>query len=233
MNRRSHKPGFTLVEVLAAATIMVTVVSMVYGSYFATSRSTQSYGARMTTFQNMRELLTVMARQIRCSYREQRSYSAKGARPRNKAKLENVVDYFTGDSGDPSSEVLHLVTTSGNSWSTASQDGIFDVTYKFDKGAGLLSVSRQRFTGVFGITVQKKRWRPIAENVTAFELSFFDGEHWLRKWSFEEQRDLPAAVKIEVTFEDEGGRQHHGQTVAHLYCRNRRIGQTSVSGNEQ
>jgi type II secretory pathway component PulJ len=57
-----------LVEVLVAAAIIVTIVSMVYGSYFATAKSTEAYKAKMTLSGQTRKVLGQMARQIRCSY---------------------------------------------------------------------------------------------------------------------------------------------------------------------
>ncbi|MHC4244281.1 MAG: PulJ/GspJ family protein, partial [Planctomycetota bacterium] len=66
--RRRLRAGFTLIEILVAVTIIVTIVSMVYGSYFATAKSTDAYQARMTTSGQTRKVLDRMARQIRCSY---------------------------------------------------------------------------------------------------------------------------------------------------------------------
>ena len=68
MKNRYGKNGFTLVEILVAMAIIVVIVSLVYGSYFATSKSTQAYKSRIALFQQGRKVLRQMARQIRCSY---------------------------------------------------------------------------------------------------------------------------------------------------------------------
>ncbi|MHC4632893.1 MAG: PulJ/GspJ family protein, partial [Planctomycetota bacterium] len=68
MSGSSGKRGFTLVEILVAMAIIVTIVSMVYGSYFATSKSAETCKAKMALSQQVRKVLQQMARQIRCSY---------------------------------------------------------------------------------------------------------------------------------------------------------------------
>ena len=68
MKHGVNKDGFTLLEALVAMAIVVSIVSMVYGSYFATSKSADVYKARMTTSESAGGVLQQMARQIRCSY---------------------------------------------------------------------------------------------------------------------------------------------------------------------
>ena len=60
--------GFTLIEILVSVTIIATIVSMVYGSYFATAKSADVYKIRMTQSGRTRRVLDQMTRQIRCSY---------------------------------------------------------------------------------------------------------------------------------------------------------------------
>jgi prepilin-type N-terminal cleavage/methylation domain-containing protein len=62
MNNKSNKNGFTLLEILVAMAIIVLIVSMVYGSYFATSKSAQACNTRIANSQQGRKLLEKVAR---------------------------------------------------------------------------------------------------------------------------------------------------------------------------
>jgi type II secretion system protein J len=228
VNPKSDKNGFTLVEILVAVTLIVAIVSMVYGSYFATSRSTQLCQARMGQFQDMRRLLTLMARQVRGAYCDQQAHRVKVASGRGKVQLENAVDYFSGNGDDPSGRILHLLTTCSGSRFATPQNGLFELTYKLDKAVGLLSVGERRFAGPSDGAGQGPQWRPVAENVTSLELAFFDGEQWLKEWSFENKKELPAAVKINISSEDQAGRQYHDGTVAYVCCRSRQGQETEL-----
>ncbi len=214
--------GFTLLEILVAMAIIVTIVSIVYGSYFATSKSTQVCKARMTLYQQGQNVLEQMARQIRCSYSgtgEKHTYSVTSISQPEKKIPENEVNYyFEGNSDEPTGEILHLVTTNGILGEQKLADGLFEVIYKFDKSTGVLFFSQARFIGAPKNIMEKRNWRPIARNIKCIELSFFDGQQWLNKWIFRDRMKLPSAVKIEISCENENYQQCHCSTVAYVCC---------------
>jgi len=222
MNSKSKKDGFTLLEILVAMTIIVTIVSMVYGSYFATSKSTQICKAKMTLYQQGRNMLEQMARQIRCSYPgtdEKQTYQVTSiSQMGNKTQKNEVSHYFKGNPDEPTGEILHLVTTSRVSGGRGATDGLFKVIYKFDKRKGTLFLSQERFIGASENVAKKRNWRQIARNIECIELSFFDGQQWLNKWDFKDKMKLPFAVKIGINCEDENYRQCHCSTVAYVCC---------------
>jgi len=244
VNSRSGKSGFTLIEILVAAAIIVTIVSMVYGSYFATSKSARSCKSRIALSRQGRKVLEQIARQIRCSYVGSAKEYKSPARPvfRQREKMpEDVISYFDGNSGETGGEILQLVTTSGVrsnpcksgyspstrtsngasgiSEGRATLDGLFETTYKFDKSSGTLFFSQERFVGAPKSLVENKNWQPIAGNVESVELAFFDGQQWLHTWDFKEKKSLPNAVRINITCEDENCRQYHYGTIAYVCCR--------------
>jgi len=96
MSSSSGKSGFTLVEILVAMAIIVTIVSMVYGSYFATSKSTQAYKSKITLSQQGRKVLEQMARQIRCSYaiKADKNTYPISIPQQKKADPASVINYF-------------------------------------------------------------------------------------------------------------------------------------------
>ena len=238
--RRGLLTGFTLVEILVAVAIIVTIVSMVYGSYFATSKSAQACKTRIALSQQGREVLGQMARQIRCSYvgsARKYKYPTKPVSQQKEKIPENAISYFNGNSDDPAGEILHLVTTNSIWGGQAPADGLFEVTYKFDKGTGTLFFSQERFVNAPQSIIEEKNWQPLAGNIECVELAFFDGRQWLPRWDFKEKRKLPCAVKINITCEDENYQQYHYGTIAYVCCRKnqgkRTTSDTLVSVNKQ
>jgi prepilin-type N-terminal cleavage/methylation domain-containing protein len=222
MNGKTGKDGFTLVEILVAMGIIVTIVSMVYGSYFATSKSTQAYKTKIALFQQGRKVLEQMARQIRCSYAStvgEHTYTARSISQSKRAISENVISYFNGNLDHPTGEILHLVTKKAFYGGQEPISGLFEVTYKFDKSTGTLFFSQERFVGTSKNVVERGSWRPIIGSVKYVELEFFDGRQWLHSWDFREKGKLPSAVKMNITFEDENYQQYHYGTVAYICCR--------------
>lgn len=238
MNSKSVKKGFTLIEILVAVAIIVTIVSMVYGSYFATSKSAQACKRRIAMSREGRQLLVRMARQIRCSY----AGSAEKSTPptvkgslKKEVTLEDTISYFNGNSGEMGGEILYLVTTNGILEEKTPE--LLKVTYKFDKSTGTLLLSQERFIDTPESFFEKKNWQPLAENIESIELAFSDGRQWLNTWDFKEKRGLPYAVKINITCQGENQRQYSYGTAAYIYCRKNQDKKTTserlVSVNKQ
>jgi prepilin-type N-terminal cleavage/methylation domain-containing protein len=223
MNNRLNKHGFTLVELLVAVALISAILCMVYGSYFATSKSAQTCKAMITVSQQGRKTLEQMARQIRCSYAgTDADYTEAEPIETGSMQTEMIVEdsisYFNGNSLAPRGEILHLVTTNRLIGEKQPADGLFEVTYKFDKRASLLSLSQREFIGSAQKTGERN-WQPVAEGVKSMELTFFDGKKWLRSWDFKDKKKLPCAVRIEMSCEDEDRRLYHYATVAYVSCR--------------
>ena len=218
------KNGFTLIEALVAMAIVVSIVSMVYGSYFATAKSADVYKAMMTASESAGGLLQQMTRQIRCSYaRGDDDSPASAARtiPKTQGIREEPVSYFKGGSDLPNGEILHLVTTAR--WldpPEAGRDGLFDVVYKFDKSARTLLVSQRRFVETPMNLSPNREFSPVIEGLEHIEPAFFDGRQWLDNWDFAQKKKLPRAVRISIACEDQNGRKCAYSAVAYVYCLN-------------
>ncbi len=213
--------GFTLIEILVAVTIIATIVSMVYGSYFATAKSADVYKTRMTLSGRTRKVLCRMARQIRCSYigkaTEDTDLAGTDSGSTNTVRKSPVI-YFNYEPDAPGSGILYLVTTHKLFCEDGYANGLFDVAYKFDKNIGTLYLSQRRFAGTHENRIEDRNWRPLLTNVESLGLGFFDGRQWRGKWDFGQQQKLPLAVKIGITCEDENYRQCHYGTIAYVDC---------------
>jgi len=234
MTHKADKTGFTLIEMLVAVAMIVTIVSMVYGSYSATSKSAEAYKARMTLADHARSVLQQMARQVRCCYGGAPADSTdptKAALPKTAAILQSPVNYFKGGASAPNGEILHLVTTSALSGEPPG-GGLFDAAYRFDKGTHILFVSCTRFVQTPKGLVEERDWSPLIENVEHIELTFFDGSQWLGEWDFGRRKNLPAAVRIDIACRDENRRQCSYGTVAHICCSNSQNNKTASEMTE-
>jgi hypothetical protein len=212
------------------------IVSMVYGSYYATSKSTDVYKAKMTQSQRARGALQQMARQIRCSYMPQRrettqdsdraAHRAAPESPRNSSTLsprQKVIwqrerKYFHSEPGAASGEILRLVTTNGASTESEKAHGLLEIAYRYDVGTATLFRQQRRFISAPGTSAQITDYEPFLTNVDGIELEFYDGQQWLSRWDFARAKRLPRAVRINITVQDENNRQLQCGTTAHVAC---------------
>ena len=251
MESRSARTGFTLLEILIAVAIIAVIVSMVYGSYFATARSTEAYDAITDMSGQARQALAQMSRLIRCAYipqsihrveQKQQPSAALGQSLRLKqlvaqheSEVENVPDYFSGGVDGPGGEVLQFVTTVDSSVGPQLSNGLFEVIYRFDKSSGLLFLSQQKFIERLEGAANDRSWQPILTGVERLELAFYDGQQWLSKWDFKEKRRPPLAVKIHITCEDKNYRRYCWAATVCVPChknQNRKTAANTSTSNE-
>jgi type II secretion system protein J len=238
MSDKWGKNGFTLLEILIALALIATILSMVYGSYFATSRSAQVCQARIAMCHEGRTTLDQIARQIRCAYAGIAKDADLDQSGTHKKRIvrEHGMNYFTGSRNASNGEILRFVTTNGFAQEKEKPaKGLFEVTYRFDKREGTLFLSPRRFIGTTK-KAPKRDWKPIAKNIEHLDLEFFDGKQWLRRWDFEDEKKLPSAVRMDIGCRDEDNRRYDYGTVAHVSCRHNGAGtntETLVSANKQ
>lgn len=221
MKKTMGKKGFTLIEMLVAMAIVVSIVSMVYGSYFATSRSAEAYKAKMSVSESTGELLRQMARQIRCCYAKAPEPAEAGARqslPKTQGILEEPVGYFQGGDNLRTGEVLRFVTTARVYSKSDLNEGLIDVVYVFDKITRTLMVSTRRFVETASPLPEEPGFSAVMEGVENIETAFFDGTEWRAEWDYLQTKRLPAAVRIRIAVTDENGRTSEYATVAQTNC---------------
>lgn len=224
MKDRPRQQAFTLVELLIAMALITTVLSMAYGSYVATTRSAQACKSRIALTRKGRKALEQIARHIRCSYVGSAfdvTENAKTEAGQTQAGSEIAVSYFSGDARAFNGEILRLVTTSGSAEDKSAADGLFEAVYKFDKRTGELTLGLARFVGTPRETGNRD-WRVVADQIESIDLAFFNGENWMKRWVFEDEKTLPRAVRIEIGGENESFQRYDYSTVAYVSCRNYR-----------
>ena len=198
MHSKRRKHGFTLVELLTALAIVGLILSAVYGSYRATTRSMGRHRARVVLLEDGRVVLEAMARQVRCSYTTQGDDGKRGSLSESlndEAGHEEGVPYLTGGEGDV---VLELVTTAGLLPVQASQSGLYKAAYRYERSEGALYYRQQAWQRRAGREAEEPAWRLLVENVRDVALTFHDGQEWRRDWDSREAKQDCRAVRIEL-----------------------------------
>lgn len=230
MNRQNTNPGFTLIEMLVALTMIAAIVSMVYGSYAATSRSMEVYDSRMTCSQRTDLVVRLIARQLRCAYTRptelnQTASGATAGNPgsdRGKQELSQSAEIqtlksrpaFVGNQSNSKGEILDFVTTAGLSGGLTGSQRLTRVRYRYDSSLKMLAVSSQPPVDSGRKNDSAVSWQPLLWQVSNVELEFYDGSDWRPEWSSRSKQGLPRAVRIRLAVEDEKGRTYHcGTTV--------------------
>jgi len=236
VNGRAHKAGFTLLEVLVAAAIIVTIVSMVYGSYAATSESTETYKARMAQSQRVRATLQQIARQIRCCFVPEQHNTAEDPEEAadgnwqalqdpdstlltgRQTVTEGVSDFFRSDPGPIGGEILRFVTTNPIGSGQGQTGGLYEVAYIYDKYMATLLLSEGAFVGASASAAKRTDRQPLLENIARIDLEFYDGKKWLNRWDLSKAKELPRAVRIDLTVQNENHQPLRYSTAVYVSC---------------
>ncbi len=229
MNRTRNKTGFTLIELLVALAMVATIVSMVYGSYAATSRSLEVYDSRLGCSQRAHLVLRLMTRQIRCAYAHIEPNDAQASPPQtaktlvkteqkvtattSRTRIKKADPVFCGDPHNARGEVLRFLTTAGLAAGSAPQR-LACTRYRYDRTSKTLSIDRAAGTGRLGNQDPTPQWQVLLENVQSIELAFHNGRQWQPSWNATADKGLPRAVRIELTVIDKTGREYDLETTA-------------------
>jgi len=223
MKNRTTRQGFTLVELLVATTMITVILSMVYGTYFAVSRSTRMHKAGTDLSGRLYAAVQQIARELRCAYAEARPApppDSKNNRPGTGNFSSRSFNYFRGGLDPASGEFLHFVTAAEALAPAERWAGHVELIYTFDRAARTILSSRRKLVQTATESARPGRPTVLLGDVERIDLAFFDGRQWVDQWDFARNKILPPAVKISITCRDENGRQYNYAAVAHICCSN-------------
>ena len=234
MSSDRDKTGFTLIEMLIAMAMIVTIVSMVYGSYAATSRSVERYDRQLKCAGRANLVLRLMARQIRGAYAPPEDANTPagnrlGTGQLDKIQIEPPAHIFQGDAQDPRGRFLSFVTTAALGTGPNAPRGLGQISYQFDSTTGTLAISSQPFRDHLTEPESTAQWRPLLKNVETLHIEFHDGREWRQKWSAQ-RNGLPRAVRFQLTVLDEKDRPCHVGTTVSPVSRTTAVRNTSQPG---
>lgn len=222
-----RKNGFTLIEIIIALAMILTIISMVYATYWATAQSIDRCNAKIASARQARSLLAKMTRQIRCLYPvPNQGYSASVPKTSANNTTNNnaataTIPYFLGGVGRDDNIILRLVSTAEIFRDKIFPNGPFDIAYKYDRLRGILYYSQRKYVTGPENDSQEKNWFPLAQNVASIELAFHDGRSWRENWNLNSKRPVPLAVKIKVVFTDEKPGSIGFTSTAYINCNNK------------
>lgn len=172
-------PGFTLVEVLVAITLLATVAAMVFGSLLTTTGLMEAGRDRAAQEQTIRRVLRVMADEISLST-QNNSFPWTGINGTLEGQPADTLAFLTmsDGTGGVTSETVRVVYT---------RDG--DRLMRFAK------------TNLYGLTDESLDQLELADRVKGFNLRYFDGQSrvWIDEWPAAAKS--PKALLVEVTFQ--------------------------------
>ena len=220
MKSRTHNRAFTLLEVIVALTLIVTIVSAVYGTYLASVGSIANRRGRIRAAQEGRDLLAQMSRQIRCAYGgiggSLRPLDA--SRPSSGDAENERAACFTGGKTTESGDLLQWVTTAAGVQGEGPASGLYYVGYKFEPRDNALLYRQQGYAPAAQEAAHNQEYMVLSNNVAAIDVSFFDGRRWHDRWPDAEKQMLPQAVKIELTMIDDEFNSFRFSTATPVNC---------------
>lgn len=217
--RRAPNRAFTLVEMLVSLAIVSAIVTMVYGSYAATSRSLDTYGRRMDCSERAHLVLRMMARQIRCAYMPSPETRLVQAETGKEKRQTPQITAFQGNPSQLRGEILRFTTTSGLSGGLDGSVGISRVAYRYDQVSRTLSIRSEPDVYRSEGHRNANAWQSVLGGLAGIELEFHDGQRWQPRWDSQEAGGLPRAVRIGLSIQDESGRTHRYATTVPILCR--------------
>jgi len=216
MQSRRTDRGFTLIEMLISLAIVAAIVTMVYGSYAATSRAIDLSSSRMACSERAQLVLRLMACQIRCAYLPASGpgrHSERSASSSARTMSSSVA--FQGSGYQPHGEILGFTTTRGFNLTLNQPVGLSRIAYQYDPSAGTLSIA----CFAYGQGTDPQAWRPVLGGIRSVALAFHDGTQWQPQWDSDTNRGLPQAVRIAFTLVDDNGRERQYGTAAPIASR--------------
>lgn len=227
MKQKRAQDGFTLVEVLVSASLVLIIVSIVYGSYFAVSKSAGLGERKLRLSEQILTILTKMDQQLRCCYVPQ----TEGAQDKKilgrpffdglsgSDKSADGVNYFKGQTKQAEGTTVRFITAKQISAQNPQGGGLFEICYRFDYLQKTLSVSQTRFLPAAEAETASTDFNVLFTNLSDMKLRFYDGQSWAGQWDWLQSRQLPVAVEIVFFVEDRLRQESMFENVTYIPCR--------------
>ncbi len=197
--QRGEDPkGFTLVEILVAVTILSIILTIIYGSFAASTKSISTCRERSDIYQIARLSLDRMAEDISCAF------------------LPEVLDLgdikfgFTGEDGETEGmprDVLNFISTSNLQFGKGLKGtGLCEIGYymETDPETDELLLIRREDDSIDDETDKGGFARELADRIKCLDFKYYDGEgEESEEWYSDDRNSLPRMVKIILTMEDE------------------------------
>ena len=193
-----NKKGFTLIEVLIASVILVIVMGSMTMVFIEANRAWIQTEAKLQVYQNARDALSRMTRELACAYQKSSSSLQKLL----------LVDDDDGNGNDK----LEL-TASINVNPTGNEYDLSHLGYKLDASNSALKRYKHDYDddNSDDNSANAAAWKDMAVHIISLNIRCYDGttSTWETEWDpagATPRNYLPQAVEITITAEDKQGR---------------------------
>jgi len=197
----SPEKGFTLLELILSITILSLVLVTIYGTLSMGSRTWEKGERDIEKIQRERVVMNLLAREIKSAF----PYKV------TPSELDTHKEFYAFDGKKDSISFVSTVPLKGE------KGGLSWLTFWVEDDEGLVVVERDALrTDIFKEreSIDKDEMEVLDQQVTAMRLEYYklksgktegEGEgEWEEKWDAEKEGRLPNAVRVELTFEEQG-----------------------------
>ena len=196
--------GFTLLELLISIAILSLVLVMIYGTLSMGSRAWEKGEEDIEKTQRMRVVMNLLSREIKSTF----PYKV------TPSELDTHKEFYAFEGKKDSVSFVSTVPLKGG------RRGLSWLSFWVEGEEGLVVVERDALrSDIFKErnSIDKDEIEVLDSNITSMKLEYYElksgkeegeGEgEWKEHWDAEKEGTLPHAVKIELTFEEEGRRE--------------------------
>jgi prepilin-type N-terminal cleavage/methylation domain-containing protein len=201
------KSGFTLVEVMAAVTILALIASIAFVVVFGAVKRSRFIDSKLELETEAASIVRLMAEDIKSAYLK-----------------EGVAPYFEGKdvfSRDTPTDSVALLTTAVLPVSPELYTGsVGEVEYRVEEGeSGNMNLVRREESPAAAPFDEDGTTYEVTERLKSLELTYSDGEDWFDEWDSRSEtsfagKKLPKKVRIELTLQDREMEVTHRTIVA-------------------
>ncbi|MCJ7642391.1 MAG: prepilin-type N-terminal cleavage/methylation domain-containing protein [Desulfobacterales bacterium] len=234
MRRLSHpskaSPGFTLLELIVAFTMLSLILVMILGALRLGSAAWEKGEAYSEKYQKMRMVSTLLSQQVKSAF----PYKIKAT----KAESDYLAYLGSRDS-------LRFVSTF--SVKAKRSEGLVFVIYRVEErgpSGKMLTLYEQRVLNKDFLeeTPEEEKFFPLLEGLSDFGFEYFqggeeeeDGE-WVESWDGKDKMELPLQVRMTATWKEKRGQKEEMERnlptlvsiPAHLFDERGRPGRVPV-----
>lgn len=197
----STQKGFTLLELILSISILSLVLVTIYGTLSMGARTWEKGERDIEKIQRERVVMNLLAREIKSIF----PYKV------TPSELDTHKEFYAFEGKKDSISFVSAVPLKGE------KGGLSWLTFWVEDDEGLVVVERDALrTDIFKEreSFDKDEMEVLDQQVTAIRFDYYklksgktegEGEgEWEEKWDAEKEGTLPNAVRVELTFEEEG-----------------------------
>ncbi|MFH1625328.1 MAG: type II secretion system protein GspJ [Pseudomonadota bacterium] len=210
-HKDEYSPGFTMVEVLIAVTIVSVILTIIYGSFASSTALISVCRERSDIYQIARLSLERMAQDISCAF------------PPKSTGAPDIIFGFIGEDRESDgmpSDTLNFISTAHLTFGRDLRSPrLCEIGYyvETDPETDAPALLRREDATLDDEMNRGGIVLALAERLRGLDFKYYDdeGEEW-DEWYSEDRNSLPRSVKITLTLEDENKRRLRFSTMVYL-----------------